>query len=425
MNKKIILAIIFAITILAYGCNEDSILGLNFLPEKDILNLQINDTTTINVFTVEDDSLETNSPNHFLLGIYNDPIFGRTKASFATQVLLNSSSTFHPINLDGIADSLVIYLALDTLLDENTYGKGESITVNVYKLTKPLVNTEIYYSNDNPDDFHLSEPIGTSVLTSNTSTLSIKLSNSIAQSLIDNSSTYFSVSDTLTFQEIFYGFYFEVVDNSSSDGIIARINPNASATKMTLYYVPETADSTYTYNFAISSSGISVNFFSHTFSEELNNSLTNQTIQDSVAYLQSMGGTKIKLEFPYLANYKNITNMAINKAELVVKTENELLTSESDYPAVQKMAIVAYDSENNLVLLDEFQYSSIYTGYEYKNNEYRFLITRQIESFINSEADGINLYLISLERRYNFGRSVITTGKHSNSMKLIITSTEY
>jgi len=426
MNRKIIISLLIAFIVVVYGCKQDSILGLNFLPQDDALNLNLTDTVTIKAFTVLDDSLETGFPNTFLLGVYNDPIFGRAKAQFATQILINKSADYLPVSLNGIADSMVIYLGVDSVYNEIKYGTGTEIKINVYRLTDRLDNAQAYYSNEPDYNYHGDEIIGTATLSnSEDEVLAIKLNQSVAQDFIDNSANYFSVNDTLYFQEVFYGFFFEVVDDGSTDGFIARFNPDSDTTKVTLYY--STADKLVNepYSFLITSDAVSFNLFSHSFSDEINNTVLNPTLEDSVAYLQSMGGTKVKLQFPYLSNFKNIGNIVINKAELVVKVENSVLTYEDSYPALEEMAIVGYNTENELVLIDEFMYGSTYTGSDYSDNEYRFTITRQVENYINSEYEDIDLYLIALQRRYNFGRTVITTGNHSKSIKLLITFTAY
>jgi hypothetical protein len=432
MNNKFIFAVFFAITFIAYGCKENSNLGLDFLPEGDVLNLQITDTTTINVFTCMDDSLETNSPSQLLLGIYNDPIFGRVKAEFVSQILLDESSSFHPYYLDGIAESLIIYLPYDTTYSENFYGnKDAELQINVYKLSEPIYSDDIHYAGDNPDTYHDNVLVGSGILkSSDDNSLVITLDSELAQDFIDNSATYFSVSDTLAFTETFYGFYFSIVDDGVADGVIARFNPSSDDSEVVLSYYPlNDNDSLYKYNFQLNTSCVSFNLFSHTFSETVINNIDQNTAenQDSVAYLQSMGGTKIKLEFPYLSNLSTVENMILNKAELVVKTENSALSGESDFSAINYMTMVAYDNNNNLIYIDEFMNGSSLTGYEYSDGEYRFIITRQIEDFIINPdvSNEYSLYLVPLQRRYNFGRSVITTGNHSNSMKLILTYTQY
>jgi hypothetical protein len=428
MNYKGLSFLLNLIILFSISCNQEAKFGLGFLPADDTLNIYI-DTTSINAYTLRDDSLETSFPSQFLLGAYIDPIFGKVKAEFATQVLLNNSSSFHPYYLEGTAKSLTVYLKFDNITIPNTYGNGnEELQINVYKINKILKSTDLFYANDNSTNYHDNELIGTAILKNFKDTLPIELNLSLAQDFIDNSMYYFSLSDTLRFFQKFYGLYFSISSNST-DGMIARFNPSSASTKMVLEYSSSISDSL-SYTFLINSNCVSANFFTHDFTgTELENLNTPNNVKntDSVVYLQSMGGTKIKLDFPNISKYQNIKNLVINKAELVVKTEKSNFTNETDYPAIDKMAIVKYDENNNLILIDEFlTQANTYTGSTYTDGEYRFLITRQIEDLIfNQNTEKFSLYLIPLQRRYNFGRSVITNGNHSNPMKLIITYTQY
>jgi len=427
MKTKLITILLFIIT-LSISCNEESKLGIDFLPNDDLLNFTIIDTSTVIVSTVLDDSLVTENPSKFLLGVYLDPIFGKTKAEFGTQVITNSNSSILPSYFDGVAHSLTVFLALDTLNKENFYGnKTDSLKINVYKLKKIISTTDDFYSNDSPELYKSDELLGSVSFSPNSDkVITIPLKYEFAQELIDRADYYFDTDDTLYFQEVFYGLYFSIVDNNNNS-VLARISPSQSETKMELKYIPVGSlnDSIYTYNFLMNTSCVSFNLFSHDYENTvIENVVSENPTIDSVAYLQSMGGTRIKVEFPYLKNLKK-DRLIVNKAELVVKAENSDLTLEGLYRAHEYIAMVGYNTSNQLFLLNEYLNTSIYTGASYENGEYHFILTNQVQEIINNGNYSYDFYLIGLQRKYNFERTIVTTGKHTNPMRLIITYTQY
>jgi len=433
MNNKIFSFILAtAISFFAIGCREDANLGTDFLPEGDALNLTITDTLTVKTSTVLDDSLETNNPNMFLLGVYNDPVFGRTKAEFATQFILDASSSYSLTNLTGTAASLIINIPIDTTYDNAFYGNEDiAIQINVRRLKTNLESDEIYYSCENASDYYFSEIIGTGSFSSSLTELSIELNIDLAQQFIDNANTYFSYNDGEDFTEIFNGLYFSVVDNNIDDGFIMRLNPNYGTSIVELSYYPESnPDSLYTYDFQIDSDCISFNTFSHNYENtEVEQAINDTLCANEFIYLQSMAGTKIKLELPYINNFDTVENMVLNKAELVLKASNQQIEDNENYPAIENIALVGYNNEGELSLLPEYLYSTTLTGFEYDSDEdiYKCNVTKQVEDFIyNSKDDiGYDLYLIALQRRSNFGRTILTSGNNENPIKLILTYTKY
>ena len=96
MTKNNFLAtIIFAVVLLLlfFSCKEDSTIGLEFIPEGDRIDVQV-DTTRFIVRTLKNDSVVISNVSKFLLGSYTDPDFGQTGASFAAQFLPLSRNGF-------------------------------------------------------------------------------------------------------------------------------------------------------------------------------------------------------------------------------------------------------------------------------------------------------------------------------------------
>lgn len=87
------LAIIFITTPFFFGCeDEPATIGLEILPSDDLFEaeMQIEFPEVMNVWT---DGIQSDGPTKFsygLLGYFNDPRFGTTKADFVTEASLIS-----------------------------------------------------------------------------------------------------------------------------------------------------------------------------------------------------------------------------------------------------------------------------------------------------------------------------------------------
>src|SRR5438128_2241993 len=93
---------IFFFFVLFSSCKDPEELGLEVIPSSDQLALLSTDTLTLMTRTVKEDSLQTypvlnalgNSLTSQLLGNYRDPVFGKSDASFYTQVKLGLIPSF-------------------------------------------------------------------------------------------------------------------------------------------------------------------------------------------------------------------------------------------------------------------------------------------------------------------------------------------
>ena len=117
---------------------------------------------------------------------------------------------------------------------------------------------------------------------------------------------------------------------------------------------------------------------------------------------------------------KKLGRIAILRAELVVRTAPETDTNESQYKALERLRLFRNYGDTSVVILREYSSSTGYNSVEYKDGLYRFDIAYHIKSLINGDIENHGLFLIPASGNENFTRSIITTGKHSNRMKLEI-----
>ncbi len=408
------------------GCNKEQELGIDVLPSDDLIESTISDTFFIEVHTTKSEHLISSSSSTLLLGSYIDPVFGTIKAGFAAQVLQATYPEFPDL---AQFEEIKLYFPLkqDSLVsDAYAYGNfNDNQIVSVYRLSKFLNSDSIYYSDEDMSEFHEGELIGQQEISSTTDTLIITLFSEFGQELFENDEAYFESFEK--FHEIFQGIYLTIEDENMQDAAIYKIDLTSSDIRMQLNYTENNSSKIIPYVLPLSPYGARFNVveFDYT-SSEFYDQITNPfTIEDELAYIQAMGGTKVRLRFPTLESLGDSGNIIINKAELIIKTDE----NRTDLAATNSLTLVGYTEEENVVLFDDLfdPNTGTYLGAYLEENkgEYRINTTRMAQGIIDKESQDFEFYLIDKEATFNFHNTVITTGNHTDRMKLVVTYSKY
>jgi len=408
---------------LIFSCQRDTNLGYNILPDGDLINLNITDTFSIEVHTLITDTVVTSGVSELLLGEYNDPIFGNTKASFALQFFNPQFINFKDTD---IVDSVILTLPYNQ--DADIYGnQTKEQTIEVYKITDiDLDNSVNYYGNDDPDKY-MGELIGDTVgfrpsLTD--TTVHIRLNNSFGDFFLDaDESNYLSGQ---AFHNFFKGLYIKS-ESVDGDGAIVKYDINDSLLVSVYFHKNDTTHTALVYKISANNiSNVRFNLFEHDYtSANFAGPLNDESLpQDTVAYIQSAGGLYSRIKIPYLKNLNNSEKIVINRAELIVNTAPSNITYENNYPAINTALITGYISEYSSILIPDYIIQSNYAGEIYSEGMYRFDIAAYVQDILDgkTENNGINLY--PALGGSNISRTVITTGNNSNPVKLVITYTK-
>ncbi len=425
-NSKIIyiklLLTIPAIIIFFYGCKKNtSDIGLNVQPEGDRLIVTYTDTITINTLTVSEDSLTSYRNSANLLGCYIDPVFGKTKASFLTHIRLTSQNiNFDQTNNGSLTpDSIVLYLE-----KANSYGnEATSQNIKIYELNNAIYYDSIYYSDIVASNYYDNTGlIGEVAYTpeSADTTLIIKLYDSFAtQLLFADTSNY---SNNETFLEYFKGIYV-TVDDVTSDGAILYLDLLSDNSKIVLYY--HDSEGNHEFEFGINSNCQRINVFEHDYT---GTNIINPIQNDSVLYIQGMGGVKGKLTFPFINTIRDLGDIAINKAELLLNIEtNEPTINNFDVPA--QMTLRAINNNGTISLLPDDpifnEDNNYFNGYYDSNTKtYKINITRYFQYLLAGNYSDKGLYLFPYDKRITANRVVLAGAGHSNKIKLLLTYTK-
>lgn len=429
MKKYFVLPIVAALLALVWGCTNEENMGGDLVPPSDRTVVHVIDTVTVRAYTELEDTVTISGSKLLIAGASCDPIFGNTTASFAAKF---SNTSYTKFKEGMFCDSLVLTLGLDTNI-QRFYGDSlQEVTMNVYRIVDSL---SIYKSYDQYFDIapYLDpEPLATTTFVPNKADtlVSFRLPVDYGNMVIK------SVRDT-TFDENCCGFYFTL----QSSNTMVRFSTLSKFTEYSLYYRGESDTASKEAVFSIGSKDQTLAFFNHDYSNsKFASQLDNpHQYQDTALYLQSMVGTKIRLEFPYMESLKGLAGKysVITNARLIMPLCDSLSALEDKYQPIN-FFVVGGKTANGLVVnvadfVTQVNGSSPWRTFftrDYKNRRYQLNLTnyliKQIKNIDNDNSLYYNLYISSNGIISDFSRSVINSPTSANNpMKLVIEYVEF
>lgn len=315
--------------------------------ENDLLNMASTDTFTVFSKTEAEAPYKASGTNIGVLGSMNDPIFGKTACGFYAQYRMSSDG--YKFGENAILDSCVLSLVYDSKYGANT----QPINIAAYEITETLDNTATYNTHS---VFSVNgNPLGVAygVVPNYTDSvvlpegrfapqLRIRL-NSIGQRILAADSA--TLAGNTNFLNFFKGVY--ITPQGTYGNGVSYINLLSS--KITVYYHNNTNDSLL-FNIPISSSSATVNHYEHQYSNTIQQTLNSTLASDSVIYLQSGAGIRVKLTIPSLDSLPE--DIAINKAELIVTKWDDASGNDTFYSATSFILIQKINASGNAEYLN-------------------------------------------------------------------------
>lgn len=426
--------IIFALN---QGCEEPEEVGKDLLPPQDNLNVEFSDSTTIHAYSYQEDSLQTNDrgllfPGDYLLmaGSYLDEVFGQTNASFYSQLRMTSTNLTFGSN--PVVDSVFLQLSYYNFYGDTTYP----LTLQVHEITEDLHLDSIYYSSQKTN-YYENQTLGSKknfypkpqtpkVVGGDTISpvVRIPIDKSLAQRFFNVQGTGV-FKDNVDFVDFFKGIYVKAQKNTGN-GSILYFYPHTSTSRLSIYYHNDS--DTLQANFNMSESAPKYNRFDHDYSAGTQNLLSNKLQQlnnedpqtdKSSLFIQSMGGINVKIKFPYLKDWAEDKNIALNKATLIVETDTANNVQADRYNEPPRLGLVKVNNNGIFEPLTDFIVSSeIFGGYLKSNkNEYRFVITRHIQEILKGEEPNNSLVMLPNRRNTNANRAALV-GPQANNRQM-------
>jgi hypothetical protein len=437
----------FLLVMILLSCRKSNDFGLSVQPSQDLLSANQTDSTSIITYSVIEDSLKTDElPGSNLLGSYVDPYFGSLKTSIYTQIRLESSYDFRPngsTTIDGlVVDSVILYLALD-----NYYGNLGGQTFEVYQLNDDLFLDSTYYTNSSKDSIPLNlVASGVGEINPNPqlpgyvkgelvdeAILRIPLSiNDFAIPIMQQSgtTTLDGNDGDNEFLDWFKGLII-TTNNSSQNinqGAIYYTDLLSSYSKITLFYRDTSglAADHDTLSFDFNLNANCARFHSSIIdnsSSIVGNTINDTTLGQDLFFVQSLGGCKGKIFFPYLDQIVD-SSIIINKAELILPFQYYILDA---YTPASTLILTSENSEGNAIFLPDFFESNHGGSIDLINKNYRFNITRYINDIVAGQTINAPLSLITSGSGITANRSILNgfNSSKKDKPKLILTYSNY
>jgi len=455
-------SITFLVILALTSCNKYSDLGLEILPGTDLINVKnvvIKDSIT--AYANLETGIVTSKSRNNLLGNFNDPLFGTTNANFATQLRTLSYPDF---GTNPEVDSSFLFLYYGPV-----YGDIQTEQhVKIYELLSGLDVDAQYTQDVDLKSMASTQPIGVLSFTPKIEldstygdtiiqVLKIPLDNSIAQKILDADSLDKVSNDA--FLNYFKGVYVESETNTSGTGSLITIksaidyitalgssysvdNPYYD---LQIYYKndeskekldPDTlpngllTSGLYITEYSARVSNITHNYTGTPFV----NDLDKQVKQENNIYIQPTGGLKSSIWIGGLSSWRDSTNVAINKAELVFQVDTTASDIEN-YPPPSSLVLTFVAPDNEEYQPEDYYFNPyFYDGsLDTADYTYHFNITQHIQRVIDytNPSDTINYvgnqgFYLTTGRRADDAKRVILEGtKRNEGVKFIVTYSEY
>ena len=424
---KNLIGAILLLSVLVWGCQKgDQTLGINLLPGVKVLDTRYHqDKASITTSIFSDPKIRVDRPQYNLLGSFNDPLFGRTDASFAAQFRL----PYHPAYPATAAiDSIVLRMFYKIM-----YGDTVSVqNVKVYELTGDLNYNSKYLSSFNVKNLASTEPIGTASYipkfrTDSTKVdttqqiISVRLNNSFGNSLLAIDSLDMTTNDK--FLSIFKGLYIGSTPVSRRGSLVSI---NATSSMIVLYYHDATKDTLgFAYKVSANSANVASYFHDYTLARFYPN-LDKVDNPDSLIYIQPTGGIRSKIVLPNLSNWKDSTNYIINKATLTFHVDT-VMSDYRRYAMPTRLYLKLINDAGEEEFPKDSELSSAYYGgfYDAASGTYSFNIAQHLQQLIVGTIKNNGFYLVHPDRNNSAERVVLKGMNSSKPAELNVTYTRY
>lgn len=386
MNFRIVCFLLtFFVSITACKKHDDNV----FLANETTAGFDgysFTDTFSLITSTVREDSLKSDSLSHNLVGVINDAVFGKYEASSFFQFKMPQVGNVISSNT---LDSVVLFMQFTST--SSYYGDlNSTVSFDVFELNESMGSsvthsTQSYNYDPTPigtftgvfdlDDSMNVNQLGTVV--KGAPGVSIKLSSAFAQKMFNANAT------NLSSQENFLQFMkgIAVVPKGTpafGSGVIAGFNMKGSYSKIRIYY-----------NGNQQSDFIVLDDCERFSQYKVSNQGTEISSQKAfggmmdfdTTYVQAMAGAKTQIKIPNLFGIikNNGKFISVGKAEVIIRPLAGSFASPFNLPT--RMLIFQQDevTKLNAGIIDLIE--PFYGGsYDAAKNEYRFNITRYIQS---------------------------------------------
>jgi len=433
LYKLDLLTLLISLFILG-GCQNTDSIGLEVDPSTGI-NGNFTDTVTVRSSTVREDTIPTNTLSQYPLGYFADPVFGKTVANIALTLNLTTSSV--TFGTTPALDSAVLVLHYG----DEFYGDSTSkFQIEVHQLTNQLVRSRVYYNTESYG-FN-SSAIGSQLVTIRRRD-SVKVNQIVTAkpdvvktrapqiripinaafinaNFLNASATNFSTNEL--FVKSIKGLYLKINQaQSSGPGGVAFLNL-ADSSRLEIYYKSKNGaatDTTVTSFPILSRTEPVVAQFTHDYTgTNIQTQLNNPSTQYDFTYVQGLGGLRTKVRFPFIEKLKELGNITINKAELIVT----VVGGTDNYKPSPRMILYRTDIASQRQFIPDFGLDpavsledGLFGGfYDLAKKRYSFTVTSYIQDILKGKLRQYDTFIAPVSVRYNRSAGPLASGTTSS-----------
>jgi len=419
-TTNIILILFLLLESLFISCNSDStLIGESLQPPSELMNPSFTDTLSVKAFSFSQDSIRTSSFSRALIGSIMDPDFGSTKTSFLTRIRLDGTDTYPEPFMPGpgaMADSIVFYL-----LPGEVYGDpATKLNLKIYRLSEDIFRDSVYYSNHVPQYDPATEH--SQVITMQDTLIRIVLDTTFFTNTLADVDT---ITTNAGLREIFKGIYITADSIPvEGEGAILQMDILSYLSSMFLYYRKPSDTLLYDYEFLITGNSGRINMISHDYSMGQISSLNDTITEDTLIYVQGLGGTYARIDFPTIEELNELGDIAINKAEISFKSIEYIDTA--FYPPPDKLSLFTKKEGGEFTSLMDYNLGDNYFGgsLDEESGEYTFNITNHFKEYLTGDIPVSSVYLFVETTTISPERITLFNGTAPNNIRLRIIYTK-
>ena len=398
------------------ACSEPDEIGLGLIDRRAGFNSS--DTLTIIGSTGVSVPVPTNFGGQNMLGVLDDPLFGKVRASLFTQFRLTENN--FSLGESPVLDSLTISFEYSG----RYYGQVETFqTIKIFELSEQVPDVDTLYSDlvvphyPDPVAELLLRPAPTDSVLIDTTMFAphfkVRLSDALGQKIIDANGTP-AFENVPNFLEYFKGLYITVDEEIDGTGSIFNIGVFNFFTRLSLYYHEEGDTNALRHDFPITQFTKRSNFFETLSYDNAHPVLVEQLFGedpeesgDSLLFVQSMGKLRANIRFPYLSELSSAANVTINQARLIVPIAEGF--SDEMFTPAQDLFLLRYDDNGKMVPLADMQFGDEYFGGRYNEGarHYSFNITQHLQEVMDGKISDHGLTMVIPQAAENARRVVL------------------
>ena len=387
---SIILTLSTLLTAALLSCSQDPVkLGIDLLPDSDFIDISSTDTVGVRAYTMYDSLSVSDDITTMIIGSIKDDYFGTTYCDFVTQLRLMSKWPAKPYTVDSV---ILSFLPSRISGDDSTSVH----TLSLYETGTKLTDGDEFYSGQDPDTIKF---LGDYILPEMEagSSARIKLQNWVGNHLLRDTTKLYPPTEF--YEDYFRGLYCMI--QSAPNPVLIEMDASPTVTLhplgITVYYHSDTLKLYYA--FSATPRAVNYNRFTHKHSEADPAKQIlhiNDLVADTAVYLQAYQGTFVKLDMPSLEPFRDVANIAVNKARIIapVHLDGGALV---DKTMPQRIYVRYRDADGKVHLIPDVVHDiSFMDGTYYSaNDHYVFNITTFVQKYLDGEIEepSVELFL--------------------------------